>query len=205
MAVGAAPAGRPAVAHAPAAVPRRAHRPVRAAVDLPARHQGLHRHGGAPRGQSRGARGRELHAAADRADRGDRGGASGSICRSAAPLPDPVLALLGPGARAHRSGAAPRAAARLPACAAQADDRALRPVPGAGHDRRDARHARARRATPPISSSTISRSGTTSPGSGRRCGAPIRWSARLTERGRDFTAAQRRDLLVADRRAGRAR
>ena len=67
-----APAGRAAVAHAPAAVPRRAHRPVRAAVDLPARHQGLHRHGRAPGGQPGGARGGQLHAGAARAARGDR-------------------------------------------------------------------------------------------------------------------------------------
>ena len=41
--------------------------PVRPAVDLPARHQGLHRHGGAPGGEPGRARGGELHPGAARA------------------------------------------------------------------------------------------------------------------------------------------
>ena len=83
----AAPAGDPAVAHAPAAVPRRAHRPVRAAVDLPARHQGLHRHGGAPGGQPGGARGGELHPGADRAAARSSRSASPRTCRAARRCP----------------------------------------------------------------------------------------------------------------------
>ena len=66
---------------------------------------------------------------------------------SGAPLPDPVLALLGPGPGAGRPAAAPGAAARLPARAAQADDRALRSVPRAGRPS-------PRRSPPPSASPT---------------------------------------------------
>src|SRR5580698_10915669 len=49
-----------AVAHAPAALPGRLVRPVPAALDLPARDQGLRGHGRAPGGQPQGARGRQF-------------------------------------------------------------------------------------------------------------------------------------------------
>ena len=120
----------------------------------------------------------------------------GAHLRSGSALPDPVLALLGPEPVPTDPAAAPRAAARLPARAAQADDRALRALPRARHHRRDARRRPSASSTPPTSSSTIWRSGTTSPGSARRCAACDPLVARLTERGRDFTAAHRRELLT---------
>ena len=82
------------------------------------------------------ARGRQFHPGADRAARGNRR-AHRCAPQPGSALPDPVLALLGPGRRAPGGAERARAAAGLPARAAQAHDRALRAVPRTGHARRD--------------------------------------------------------------------
>ena len=118
------------------------------------------------------ARGRQFHTGAHRAARGDRARASREHLRSGAPLPDPVLALLGPDPVPAEPADAARAAARLPARAAQADDRALRPVPRARDDRRDARDAGAHRLR--LRSAHPRSRRLVSPRVARRDGAPLR-------------------------------
>ena len=65
--------------------------------------------------------------------------------QTGAPLPDPVLALLGPDPVPRDPGRAPRSDEGVSARPAQADDRAVRAVSRAGHDRGDAGDARAHR------------------------------------------------------------
>ncbi len=171
-------------------------RRVRAAVDLPARHQGLHRHGCAPGGATRRARRGEFHAGADRAARGAGAAASRRTCGAARRCPMPVLRLLGPDPVPTAPVERLDAAAGLPARAAQASDRALRPVPRARHHRGDARHARAHCAMPRTRSSTIWRSGITWRGWARPCAASIRASPRSRRKAAASPPQQRRDLLA---------
>ena len=119
---------------------------------------------------------------------GSGAGAAGPATRCP-PSPPQRLALLRACLRAHRQHMIER----------------FGPYLELADDRRDARLRPSASPMPRTSSSTISPSGITSRGSGKPCGARDPLVARLTERGRGFTAAQRRDLLSADRRAASAR
>ncbi len=119
--------------------------------------------------------------------------------RAGAPLPDPVLALLGPDpvpADAAERLALLRACLRA---TSPAHDRAFRSLPGAGDDRRDARYARAH----PLRLGPVHPrpGGLVSPGVDGRDRAPQRSAggARSPRAAASFTPGQRRELLDADR------
>ncbi len=112
-----------------------------------------------------------------------------------APLPDPVLALLGP----EPVPAEPAARLELLRACLRAQRKQMieRFGPTSSLPRSPRRSPPPSASpTPPTSSSTTSPSGITSHGSARPCAAPTRFVSILTERGRDFSAAQRRELLA---------
>jgi hypothetical protein len=121
------------LAHAPAGLPRPRHGRIPPAVDLPARPEGLHRHGGAPGAASAGARRGELRAGAARPDRGLRA----AVRRRRLPRPAAAPA----GARVPRPSGEDERALLLATCLPGNHARMVAPYP---------RFERLHQALPPI-------------------------------------------------------
>ena len=117
------------MAHAPTKLSRCLERRIPAALDLPARHQGLRRHGSAPRGQSGRARRGEFHAGSHRAAAGARRAHRGTSGRRQSAARSGIV---GAGRSPAAAGAntAAGAAAGLPARPQGASDRAFSGLSG---------------------------------------------------------------------------